>query len=705
MLIKESRNLVNYEGIDSADIKQFGVEFNATLFNLLTDKVYSDKVLAVQRELSTNAVDSHIEAGHTKPFDIKLPSRFEPTYIIRDYGVGLTPEQVTNIYTVLGKSNRNTDNRFNGCMGIGSKAFLGYGSKAGIIESFVNGMHRTYSVHLGEKGIPECAKLAEQPTNEPTGVKITINVEPHDCQNFVVAAEQLYPYFQIKPNFIGGTKPKIKDVKYVLSGTSWKVRDTSNDYYNRQCKAVMANIAYPVIFDDTGLDQKYRSLMNCPIDIFFDTGALAIAPSREALSYDARTKTAIQLKFKEVLAEIYDLVHDKIKNSKNLWEARINFIKIKDTIDQNILSVIGLENIEFNNKKLFDGHYGLNIPQDISMLQFEYRQYYSRNKTYKKDSHHIYLADTTGWFYDDLKTGSHIRCRNALETNVYPNIVLFNFKDGNGNQDQSQRDKLVEFLGCEDSMILPVSSLVKPATVATIRTGKGSSTKVVLLKKDGDYRKSYCWENTTKNLDDGGYYVEVNTFDIMDGTNSSVHPNVLSRCGKILEELGETIPDVYGIKTAHIAKLAKAPNTWTNYLEYIRNIIKKYNKQINSKEVEDAQENYNLLGRYDSRKYQYLITEDILNKLSKLVNKDSIIITLKEEIDRVKTILTKKTQYKNLVTIADNLGVTLNSISSSYTKSNIKTLMDDMYQKYPLLYCIEDKFINDFANYVNMVDA
>lgn len=702
MQLKENRNYIKYENVEQGDIKQFGVEFNATLFNLLTDKVYSDKVLAVQRELSTNAVDSHIEAGHNKPFDIKLPSRFDSTYVIRDYGVGLTPEQVTNIYTVLGKSNRNTDNRFNGCMGIGSKAFLGYGSRAGIIESFVNGMHRTYSVHLGETGIPECAKLAEQPTTEPTGLKITINVEPHDCQNFVNSAEQLYPYFSIRPNFIGGTKPRIKDIKYVISSTSWKVRDTSNDYYNRQCKAVMANIAYPIVFDDTGLDAKYRSLMNCPIDIIFDTGALAIAPSREALSYDARTKTAIAIKFKEVLAELHDLVHDKIKNSKNLWEARINFIKIKDTIDSNILNVIGVENIEFNKTPLFNGHFGLNIPQDVSMLQFEYRQYYSKHKTYKKDSHFIHLNETTGWFYDDLKTGSHIRCRNALELGTYPNIVLFNFKDDKGNQDSTQRAKLVDFLGCEDSMILPVSTLVKPASVATIRTGKGSSTKVVLLKKDGDYRKSYCWENTTKDLDDGGYYVEVNTFDIPFGT-TTLHPNVLSRCGKILEGLGETIPDVYGIKTACLPKLAKAKNTWTEYTSELIDKVKAYDKQINSAEIQEAVESYNLLGRYDSNKYQYNMSVDSLKKLSKLVNSNCLVAQLQDEVTRLEAIIKKKDMYDNLVNLANNLGVTLSTNKNGYTKSTIKTLLHQMYAKYPLLWCFEEKFLKEFANYVSLI--
>lgn len=702
MIIKENRNLVHYEG--EIETSEFGIEFNSTLFNLLTDKIYSDKILAVQRELSNNSFDSHIEIGNNNPFDVKLPSKFDPVYIIRDYGTGLTPEQIKDIYTIVGKSNRNTSNKYNGCMGLGSKVFLGLGSRSAIVESFVNGKHWTYSVHLNERGIPCCSKLAEQNTQEPNGLKISVNIEPSEIANFVPAAEKLYPYFAIKPNFIGSVKPNIKPIKYVLSGNSWKVRDTSNDYYNRQCKAVQANIAYPIMFDDTGLDQKYRSLMNCPIDIFFDTGSLAIAPSREALSYDARTKTAIQVKFKEVLAELHDLVHDKIKSSKNLWEARINFIKIKDTIDQNILSVIGIENIEFNKKKLFDGYYSLNVPQDISMLQFEYRKYYSKNKTYKKDSHHIALSDATGWFYDDLKMGSHIRCRNALEMGTYPDIVLFNFKDGAGNQDAAQRQKLVDFLGCEDSMILPVSTLVKPTPVATIRSSKGSSTKVVQLKTGGDYRKSYCWDNTSKDLNDGGYYLEVNTFDIMDGMTKTIHPRNIISANTLLTELGETVPEVFGIKTAMIPKLTKTTNPWISYLTYLGDIVDKYNNKYNFEEIEKAIADFKCLGQYSYNTHSYNLDENDIKKIATHVTKPCVFLELRDEMLRLQAIIKQQEIFDRIKNLGDILGIPIKTVKTPYTKPALSTILSKVYKQYPLLsYCHNISNFKHVAEYIDLL--
>ena len=57
----------------------------AHLMDVLT-KLYSDPELAVLREYSTNAWDSHIAAGVKRPIEVTLPTRFNPILTIRDYG-------------------------------------------------------------------------------------------------------------------------------------------------------------------------------------------------------------------------------------------------------------------------------------------------------------------------------------------------------------------------------------------------------------------------------------------------------------------------------------------------------------------------------------------------------------------------------------------------------------------------------------------
>lgn len=57
----------------------FMVAMTPKTFEILSSTIYSDKVLAVLRELSTNAYDSHVENGNPdEPFQVQLPSAFKP---------------------------------------------------------------------------------------------------------------------------------------------------------------------------------------------------------------------------------------------------------------------------------------------------------------------------------------------------------------------------------------------------------------------------------------------------------------------------------------------------------------------------------------------------------------------------------------------------------------------------------------------------
>ena len=63
--------------VDSANVgesNQFSIAQNQHAFKILSDSLYSDKILANLREICTNALDSHKAIGSTEPFEVKLPS-------------------------------------------------------------------------------------------------------------------------------------------------------------------------------------------------------------------------------------------------------------------------------------------------------------------------------------------------------------------------------------------------------------------------------------------------------------------------------------------------------------------------------------------------------------------------------------------------------------------------------------------------------
>src|SRR5210317_1243345 len=99
---------IHSRGMDSAN--QFSIAQTSKMFKILSDSLYSDKIMAVIRELATNAYDSHISAGNKNPFLVKLPTATDPNFTVRDYGTGLNQEDMDNLYTTYGASNKNDSN-------------------------------------------------------------------------------------------------------------------------------------------------------------------------------------------------------------------------------------------------------------------------------------------------------------------------------------------------------------------------------------------------------------------------------------------------------------------------------------------------------------------------------------------------------------------------------------------------------------------
>ena len=77
-LIEKPIKVVESDSFDSVSfgIKQSGLPY---IFNILRNQLYSNKPLAVLREIACNAQDANIEAGSKRPIEVKLPSKLDPT--------------------------------------------------------------------------------------------------------------------------------------------------------------------------------------------------------------------------------------------------------------------------------------------------------------------------------------------------------------------------------------------------------------------------------------------------------------------------------------------------------------------------------------------------------------------------------------------------------------------------------------------------
>ena len=106
--------------------KEFSVSSNTShLFAMLSDILYSNKELAVINEICANAIDVHSFSGiKDTPIRVICPTMLSPTLIIRDFGSGLSDNDVRLLLTTYGESgqHKRTSNEYYGCWGVGSKS-------------------------------------------------------------------------------------------------------------------------------------------------------------------------------------------------------------------------------------------------------------------------------------------------------------------------------------------------------------------------------------------------------------------------------------------------------------------------------------------------------------------------------------------------------------------------------------------------------
>lgn len=315
--------------------KSFGIKSSPMMFKILSDKMYSDKISAVIREYGCNAYDAHIAAGtQDKPFEVHLPNHFEPYFYIRDYGTGLSEQEIFEVYTQYGESTKANSNDFIGALGLGSKSAFAYVDQF-TVESFLNGEKKTYNGYLGDDGGPMMLKISEEPTDEPNGVKVHMFVQPIDFNTFADRARKIFHRFPVLPIITGNRDAVLTQVKYTLKGPNYKLRDAESEEKYRYgehsaCFAVQGVVAYPIKWSNMTLEltQKQRDMLrNMPLDINFPIGELDIAPSREELSYDKRTQQNIINALESVIQHVPTFAKDILKEAKTEWEAKLLYHK------------------------------------------------------------------------------------------------------------------------------------------------------------------------------------------------------------------------------------------------------------------------------------------------------------------------------------------------------------------------------------------
>lgn len=274
----------------------------AHIMTVLTD-LYSNPELAVVRELSTNALDSHIEAGQTRPIEVTTPTSLAPFFRIRDYGTGLNVEDIKNIYSRYGASTRRGSNDVVGMLGLGSKSPLTYTDQF-TVTGIKNGICTQVAVSRTEDGKSTMTIVDEYKTEDPSGVDITVPVKRNN--HFEYHAKEFFRFWKPGTVLLNGAEPQRIDGLWISDDLLLAPGHGSTDYI------VMGNVPYPI---PTRVSHYYTLIA------FVDIGAVNFTPSRESLHMTPKTKAKVAEVIERAQKE-RDAAFDKeIENCPNRWTA------------------------------------------------------------------------------------------------------------------------------------------------------------------------------------------------------------------------------------------------------------------------------------------------------------------------------------------------------------------------------------------------
>ena len=590
---------------------EFRMKASAKGFGLVIDKLYSDKILAIVRELSCNAYDSHIQAGKADiPFEVHLPTPLEPYFSVKDYGVGLDHQEMVNVYTVVFESTKDDSNDFTGAFGLGSKSPFSY------VQSFVvtarkDGMERNYTAYINEKKIPVIALMNEKETSEPNGVEVSVPVKAGDMHTFTNAATKVFFSFSGQPKLINFTGKLLIDSP-THDGKWWKLYDT--DYYNVRNqtigtgpRVVMSNVCYPISKESLGtLSAKQSAILSLPITICFDNGSLDPAPSREHLSYDEITIKNILAKVDAIADEISEITSTALSSCKTRWDAICKRSEIVETqfpamksIDTRIANKSGSSFLSFTwkNEKIDTSQLEVKLdntmfsdirlegPEETRHSRIRFVNIFrptATNLIQGVKTININISKNVEFYFDDLKNGGAQRLKTKYSngtSNAPKKTYLIQSEHGIKDDPKAlaQAKKLMKLMGASPSLLRMTSSLPKPE-----RKARKEFIPLVRWNKADYSDNKDCWTTEDEHdLADGGYYLALTR-------NSPRIPEKFSTSGHSMRDFMETIVElqlfdknvpVFGVTTRVLNKIKK-DKSWISLTDHVVDKLKALDKKF-----------------------------------------------------------------------------------------------------------------------------
>ncbi|HAH22543.1 MAG TPA: hypothetical protein DCL77_02045 [Prolixibacteraceae bacterium] len=308
------------------------------LFKGFSDSLYSNKIGSVVREITSNCFDSHVEAGVTRDVEIELVTgtNNQRSIIFRDFGIGISPDRVKNVYSKYFSSTKRDTNDQIGGFGLGSKTPLSY-SEMFTVCTRSEGVEYIYLIHRGA-GAPVIKLIEKSDTDQHNGTEIIIPIkDTADEDRFVVEIQAQLMYFD-SVKVLGSC---IQNDYSIYRGQHFLFRTDCTD---NTMHIALGKVSYPIDFSQLGL---WSSSYAIPVALRFEVGDLTVTMNRESLEYTDKVKDKIRQKIDLCKEELEEMVRTQNGVYESLAEALKATVVPGIRLDENVFIPTG----EFIAKK------------------------------------------------------------------------------------------------------------------------------------------------------------------------------------------------------------------------------------------------------------------------------------------------------------------------------------------------------------------
>lgn len=269
--------------------------------------MYAEPEKAILREYISNAFDSHVLAGQTKPISVSFPNRLNSNLIVQDFGVGMSRDELVNIYSKYGASTKRNSNDLIGAFGLGAKSALALVSQFTVV-SVKDGKKNTVIVSKDETEVGVLNFFDEVDTEEPNGVTVTIPLG-RSVANLDTLFLAGFPTGTILVDGNVPAKSLDDETQFKPYSNGWVERYNSGqnrDHYNGQyIKAFIGPVLYSIdprpLYDNKteeeieALKPIIRFFCKLPVNHILNipNGSVDLTPNREEIVLNKRSIATI----------------------------------------------------------------------------------------------------------------------------------------------------------------------------------------------------------------------------------------------------------------------------------------------------------------------------------------------------------------------------------------------------------------------------